>query len=752
MATHHDSVPDTISELHPAWALASADRLSSALDYAEAFTAAYAASENGSAAAREAAALRVQFPAILLPPEEGDRFAGRVRYGLVGFSPEPVGLGYYCARDALTRAGERYPHEGDRIHALLAFWEERTTDRRTRAAFPDDLAGLLPSDAWTQESGVAFPLYRMAGTTLDYRRLLRLGLDGLEELTAETPFSHVVPTLRRSLEWYRAAAGGHTDPAGAAIADTIAAILHAPPATYRQAIQLFWLYALHAGTWNYGRLDDALGPFLAADLDDGRLTEEEALDLTVSLWRLMQAYDNQFNNRVIVGGIGRSNPVAADRFALMAIEATRRLRGNQPQLSLRCSADQDRRLWERAMDAIGEGTTFPILYNDDVNVPAVARAFGVEESIAAEYTPFGCGEYVLGPHSEGSPNGVINLMKALEVALHGGVDPWSGRRVAALPEATELTSFEAVWDVYCTVVDMHVAALARHQMIEYEVVAAEAPFGFISALTAGCIEHGTGAFAGGAEHRGGTIETYGNTNTADSLHAIDELVFSRGVVSLPELVRVLDADFQLDHEAGGSGGQRETHPLLNACLAVAKYGNDDDVADRMAQRVHAQVCGAAREQAPRVGLDSYLVVIINNWANTILGRRTGAGADGRRAGAPMANGNNPTPGMDRTGPTAVLNSLAKLDPTVHAGAVQNMKFSREWFGGMRAKMDALLKTYFRSGGTQAMITVVDRGDLEAAMREPEKWGHLMVRVGGFSVRFVDLPPAAQQEILQRTLY
>ncbi len=152
-----------------------------------------------------------------------------------------------------------------------------------------------------------------------------------------------------------------------------------------------------------------------------------------------------------------------------------------------------------------------------------------------------------------------------------------------------------------------------------------------------------------------------------------------------------------------------------------------------------------------MGLDSYLVVLINNHANSVLGRHTGASADGRRAGEPMSNANNPTSGNDRSGVTAFLRSLVKLDPTIHAGAVQNMKFGKEMFGPRRAQMEALLGTYFDTGGAQAMITVVGRDDLEAAMREPEKWGHLMVRVGGFSARFVELSPTVQREILERTL-
>jgi len=135
-----------------------------------------------------------------------------------------------------------------------------------------------------------------------------------------------------------------------------------------------------------------------------------------------------------------------------------------------------------------------------------------------------------------------------------------------------------------------------------------------------------------------------------------------------------------------------------------------------------------------------------------MGRWTAASADGRRAGTPMNNGNAPSSGNDRKGITAMLNSIVKPAPAIHAGAVQNMKFSRELFATRRRELEALLDTYFAKGGAQAMITVVNRDDLERAMREPERYQHIFVRVGGFSARFVDLSRDVQLEILERTLY
>jgi len=365
----------------------------------------------------------------------------------------------------------------------------------------------------------------------------------------------------------------------------------------------------------------------------------------------------------------------------------------------------------------------------------------VSEDVAVHYTPFGCGEYVLGNRSVGSPNGVINLLKGLEVTLHNGRDPVSGMPCGvALGEVESFTSFEDVWRAYTRQIDHFVEVLAEQEKIEYDVAGREAPFLFLSMLYDDCLARGKGLFAGGVRYLGGTLETYGNTNTADALLAIRETVFEKKEFTLRQIVTACDAAFK-GYES-----------LKARLLAVPKYGNDNDQADAMAIRVHNHICSTTRQQAKRVGLHSYQVVIINNWANTLLGRTTQASSDGRAAWTSMANGNNPAPGLDRSGATAFLNSLAKLDPSIHAGAVQNMKFSKTMFTQYRAKLEALLAGYFKQGGAQAMITVVSRQDLESAMKEPAAWGHLMVRVGGFSARFIDLPHDVQLEVLERTLH
>jgi pyruvate-formate lyase len=118
----------------------------------------------------------------------------------------------------------------------------------------------------------------------------------------------------------------------------------------------------------------------------------------------------------------------------------------------------------------------------------------------------------------------------------------------------------------------------------------------------------------------------------------------------------------------------------------------------------------------------------------------------------MSNGNNPASGNDRSGLTAFLNSLLRLRTDTHAGAVQNMKLSPELCHRERDTLEALLATYFETGGAQAMITVVSADELQRAMQHPEEYGNLMVRVGGFSEYFVRLSPEDQRDIIARTQY
>jgi pyruvate-formate lyase len=552
-------------------------------------------------------------------------------------------------------------------------------------------------------------------------------------------------------EQAQALSQGVTDPQQRARLDQAAQSLRSittrAPATLHEAIQLVYLYTMHTTLQsNYGRMDVYLGDFYVNDLQSERLSPEDAVEMLLAFWRIMPSYEEfiasaRFDTRVIVGGRGRRNEANADAFALAAIEASRRYRGLAPQLSLRFYEGMNPQLYTRALDLLGEGITFPILYNDDVNISAVRQAFDVDDTLAAQYTPFGCGEYVIAHTSFGTPNAVINLAKALEVTLFNGRDAQthalSGLAMGTLADHTD---FDSLLTAYQRQVEYFTAASADFQALAYHAAGEGAAYLFMSLLYDDCLTRGQGMFSGGVRHLGGTFETYGNITAADSLTAIRRCVYQDHNIAPDVLLKALQTDFV---------GYESERALL---LKAAKFGNDQDEADDMARVVHDHICQVTRDQRERTALDSFLVVVINNSANVILGRSVAASADGRRAGEPLTNGNTPTNGMDRSGVTALLNSMVKLAPSSHAGATHNLKFSRSMFTRHRPQLEALLRTYFGQGGSQAMIAVVNRQDLLNALQEPEQYANLIVRVGGFSARFVELPPDVQQDILRRTLW
>jgi pyruvate-formate lyase len=728
------------------------------------FTAAYQQQIDQPVAIREARCLEVLFPAIFSPIRPADLLAGRIdRYPQIGFGLELAsgGPGFYCHEDAIRSAlaeSSLSENEQSELEAMLAFWTTETT-------IEGKLVPSLPAQIRQATSNtIAHMGGRLSGAVIDFDKLAQIGLPGLrrevqhgcaqaersgQDTTIFTGMQLALDLLERTIRMYaeqalsqaRQAADEAREIELIEMAAALENITARPPETLREAAQLTWLYALVSGVVNYGRMDIYLGDFLVRDLEAGRESESSALRLLQSLWQLMADRKIVFNGRVFIGGFGRRNPQNADRFALLAMEATRTVIEIEPQLTLRWYEGMNPLLWEKALDVIGEGRTFPMLFNDDVNVPAVMNGFNVAREAAEGYLPYGCGEYALDHISFGSPNCGFNLLKALEATLHNGKDQLTGEKIGLdLGSLADFPTYDALWQAYQQQVAYHVTALADRHRLEYQAEASSASFLFISMLYDDCIARGKSLVDGGVRYQGGVVETFGIVNTADSLAAIKWLVYDQHRLGLEELVAVLDADF--------AGFERE-YRLIKA---APKYGNDNSFVDAVAQQVSDHVARCTYSQAERIGFQYFLIVNINNYANVTFGQQTAASADGRRSGAPLANGNTPTAGNDRCGVTAFLNSIVKLDPSVHAGYTHNMKFSKQMFREDRAKVSALLKGYFASGGTQAMITVVGRGDLEAALREPEQYRNLIVRVGGFSARFVELDREVQLDLIQRTLY
>jgi pyruvate-formate lyase len=739
------------------------------MDVELAFTSAHRAHLRDHPAIREAHCLKALFPAGFQPIAKGDCFAGWLHFSAVGLGQEgnSGGVAYYCYDELLDLALEKgglSPEKQRQVREMKEYWETRVT---FGGFFPSEntvIGRMMPKELKEiQASPLGGHGDRLAGICLDMDKLVRLGLNGLIDeargylasaCEAGKPFYQGVimalETVQECCRFYarqaRWQATEEKDDAGwkaelDAIAEIMDSIAVERPRSFRAALQLMWLYQWCAAVFNFSRIDIAACDLLASDLDSGAIDEAEAQRLTNNLWRMIARTGIVMNGRVVVGGKGRRNEKNADRFAALAIEASRQVAETEPQLTLRFYEGQNPTLMKKALDTIGEGAVYPMLFNDDANIPSVMNSFRCTEEDAEWYLPYGCGELGLEHLSVGSPNTGFTPMSLIEGVIFNGKTTFGDRELFKTSRTfEELKTFEEFYGECKRLMHTHFRLLSARQRLEHDANCQEAAYLLSSALTDDCMARGLSMNGGGARYLGGVIETFGLVNACDALAAIKKLIYEDRAFTKEQLREMLYEDWE---------GFEEARRLF---LGAPKFGNDDDYADGVFKRFCDDMCDAYNLYAPEFGLSYFLACNVNNRENVRFGAVTPATPDGRKAWAPLANGNAPTSSNDRNGVTAVLASMAKSENKANAGFAHNMKFSKGMFRDERPKAEMLLDAYFKMGGASLMITCVGRDDLQDAQRNPESHRNLMVRVGGFSARFVELEPEVQDDIIKRTIY
>lgn len=702
----------------------------------------------------------------------------------VTFGPVKRGqIGYFADIDSLKRFRTEFPHRKQELDELISFWMEESTFVKIRNAAPPhlykylfpfgesyDSNGYLRGAAYDKNGnrlnrtpikgkGFISGSYdtRVAGLMPDFRRILRRGIVGLYEdadtFEAKNGNKDYYDAVRialkiatDTLEYYRVqaeellktAAPEHTENLKEHCR-ILKKLQTEAPSTLREAIQLMIIFIIMVGIYNFGRLDVSLGDFLADDLDAGRIDEEEAIRLLTGFWDYVQNYCNEYDSRIIIGGLGRENEEKADRFALLAIETTRRTHRIKPVLTLRFYKGQNPLLFEKAIDSIAEGCIYPTLYNDDANVPGAMKSMYLPYEDAVDYVPLGCGEFCVAGKSISSPNSTFRMLKALEAVLHNGRCGASGEMVGI--ETGELSEFdtfdkllEALYKQFDARLDLD-AQIHRHNR---EITSQEASFIVPSLFMNDCFERGMGLFQGGLRYFGANLEGFALTNTINSLAVIKKLVYEDKKYTLQQIVDILDADFE---------GYEAENKLFKS---LPKFGNDDDYVDSLKIPIENFLNERANYWGRKEGFH-YCTLASVNPGGIIVAPNTAASADGRRCGETMALGNSAAPGTDKSGITSLLKSAAKADPA-NGGYVTNVHVSREAFLNHKEKTVQLLKTYFDIGGLQLNINCFNKGDLQKAIEHPELYPNLIVRVSGYSARFIDLDKITQEHIMNRTVY
>lgn len=741
------------------------------IDLSLEFTRVYRQMKDASAAMREAHAVRTLYPGLLLPPEEGDMYAGRMECHYARDLPldlSPQGgaqVGYVMFPGRFRTLEDEYPHRRDEIEALIEFWKTESTFVKLREEAPEDVysylmetgivkddEGYMRCDDPARPRGAGFISgcadTRAAGIMVNFTRAVERGLPGLrqdvERAMAKNPGRrdfyeaclYTLKTVDLCLEDYAAKcrAAGRDD-----MADILCALRSAAPDSYRAAVQLVIILTILMRTCNYGRLDIALGDLMDADFRRGALDFEQAVRQTIGFYDLLDECNVIYDSRIVIGGRGRPHPEAADRFALVAMEAVRRCHRVVPVLTLRLYDGQNPALFDKALDCIGEGCIYPTLYNDDVYVPGLQKSMNLPYEDALDYVPLGCGEMTLYGKGVGSPNSTTRFLKALEAALHNGRDGADGLLIGEKTgELSELDSYEKLEAAFLD----QVRAVARREIRAHEWnrerTGRDCALVLHSLLLDDCLERGASIYEGGVRYFGANTEGFGLISTANSLAVIKKLVYDEKKYTLPELVHMLDVDFE-----GYEGARRE---MLN----VDKFGNDAEWVDDIKRRIEGEINAIYHDIGLKSHLHYYTVANVNPGGITI-GPYVAASADGRRCGEPMSLGNSPMPGTDVSGLTAMLLSCAR-SPADNGGVVTNVNISRAMLNDRRETVRQAFLAYFKLGGQQLNVNCFSKGDLEDALVHPERHRNLIVRVSGYSARFTSLDAITQKNIMERTLF
>ena len=679
---------------------------------------------------------------------------------------------------------------------IIPFWEGKTTREK--------LLGRM-SPAWlaAYQAGVftEFMEQRSPGHTVLDDKIYHKGMedflaeieDSKKEIKKKDPDSQgrlenleamaitaraLIGFAGRYAELAQHLAAEEVDPVRQAELEGIAAICQhvpaQPPRTFQEALQYYWFVhlgvTLELNPWDAfcpGHLDQHLEPFYKRGLEEGSLTQPQAEELLACLW---VKFDNQpappkvgvtaqesgtYTDfvQINLGGLRADGSNGANQLSYLMLDTIQTMKQVQPNPSAHISEKTPDEFLLRVMEVVREGMGKPDLFNSDMVVEEMlrvgkdlvdARLGGTSGCV--ETGAFGKEAYIL--------TGYFNIPKILEITLTQGLDGMtedgsfsslaSARdkqdRGPRTGDPREFNSFEELFEAFKQQLKYYIDIKIEGNLAIEKLFAEELPAPFLSLITDDCIQKGLDYHQGGARYNTSYIQGVGLGTITDALSAVKTHVFDEKNLSMTALLELLGSDFQ--------GGERERQLLMNR---TPRFGNDDDRADQIAQDVFNSFVELIDGRANFRG-GAHHVNMLPTTCHIYFGSKVGATPDGRRSGLPLSEGISPVQGADRKGPTAVLNSTAKIDQSKTGGTLLNQKLNPSLLdtpAGLE-KIAQLVRGYFKLGGHHIQFNVVDRATLEAARETPEAYRDLIVRVAGYSDYFCDLSEALQLEIISRT--
>ncbi|MFC2047991.1 pyruvate formate lyase family protein, partial [Chloroflexota bacterium] len=510
-----------------------------------------------------------------------------------------------------------------------------------------------------------------------------------------------------------------------------------------------------------GRLDQCQYPYFKKDIEEGRITVERSADLVGGFITLLgrreqcaqvlmrEAVQTNKISNITLAGLTRDGEDACNELTHLFLHMVGLLKYAEPHFSFTWHEGTPHWAMMKAIETNRKtGAGHPQFLNGDTATKYFVDR-GVSPEDARDHAYLGCS--YAHPKNQGyhcKAISYINLALLLDLALHNGISPMTGKKIGL--ETGDPKNFKSFDELYQAVVkqtEFQVKRFVHRLHIAHKTELSTWRVPLHSTFATGCLENGYDIMMGGqmanpAEHPVWDVIDRGHVSTADSLTAIKKLVFDDRKLSMDELIKALDSNFE------GERGEE----IQRMCLDAPKYGNDIDEADFMVRDVGKIIPKLLESERTPFG-SKYTIIRQGLTWHYYGGKGVGALANGRKAGLPLADASlSPTQGADTNGPTAVCNSALKADFSDAKTAVLNQKFPLSLFKseGFAEKLADFTETFFRNGGLHIQYNLLDAETLRKAKEHPEQYKDLIVRVAGYSAYFVLLAPEVQDEIIART--
>ena len=540
----------------------------------------------------------------------------------------------------------------------------------------------------------------------------------------------------------------------AMVAETAREVPWRRPETFYEGLAAIWF--LHevcasiegVGMSVVGHLDRMLGTLYQDDLDAGRLSPDEAYDLlclfmvyTDCKFDPAKPVDQSFNRQeqgevVILGGCDADGKEICNDVTFMVLSAHHELKMVYPKIHCRITRNSKQAFLDAANRDFVSGRNVISFLNDECLIPAQVGADKRVED-ARRYVAGGCWEVIVEgcEHSAGA-NCYFNLPRIVDATIHRGTELAAAGIVCdAIDDAAE---FEEVYRIVLGNVVRALRQMCGAIAKNGSTWPAVSPAPFFSACLADCLENRCDYTAGGGRYNPHGLPLGGFANFVDSLLAIRALCFEQKHCTLAALLEAVRADWQA-HEA-----------LRAKALSMPHFGDDTPGSNALARRVlddiHDSTRGLKNERGGPFQLGLYIYREIIGW-----GKLTRATPDGRRSGDALTQGLTPSRLHRASEITSTINSGAALDLSrCPANSVLTVSLP---LGGVSLEtLGQLERAFAASGLGMLQMNCIDREQLLDARECPERHQDLIVRLYGYSARFVCLTPEMQDEFISRNVY